>query len=80
MKGIDERRWREAVYLAQENTKKSLRDLSEEAGFNSFYLYTSLNKDTAPKAEMIRFIAIKSKVRTDWLFGLTNIRERERIG
>lgn len=80
MKGIDERRWREAVYLAQENTKKSLRDLSEEAGFNAFYLYTSLSKDTAPKAEMIRFIAIKAKVRTDWIFGLTNIKERERIG
>lgn len=79
MKGIDEKRWKAAIYMASDRTGKSMEQLSLDAGFCNVYLYNSINKHSTPKPEMIRYICLKAKCRTDWVFGLTNIKEADKI-
>ena len=80
MKAIDEKRFNTAVAIACHNENCTVQELSVRGGFSPLYIYQLRKKGAAdPKPEFIKYICVKARIRVDWVFGLSNIRERDRI-
>lgn len=71
IKGMNQKRWRIAITEACAKKDMSMDELGAHSGFNKHYSYTSLNQESDPALQAIKFVCKATGIRADWLLGLS---------
>lgn len=72
IKGMDQKRWMTAIAEACAKKNMSMNELGVCAGLNKHYFYTSLDRESDPALDAIKFICKATGIRADWLLGLSD--------
>lgn len=77
MTAVNETRFWQAVEEARiRSGSRNLQELAKKLDLIPTYFSQLRIRGNDPKADILRAIALKANISTDWMLGLTNIRER----